>query len=152
MAQRRCGGKHLEIALLVEDEAPVRDVEQAREHVVAHSVALPRHDREMRVRRDEGQHQQEGREQPSGPARPERGEPELRRAPELEHEQRRDQEAREHEEGVDAEEPALHPRVVVVVCDDREDRDRAETVECGVIAEPRCGRAGFESSRGDRPV
>ena len=84
---------------------------------------------------DRDHHPQRGHEA-KHPAQVEEQQADVAVPPLLLDEQRRDQEAAEDEEEVDAEVPAGRPAKGVEE-DDRDDRERAERVEAGLIAERR---------------
>ena len=99
---------------------------------------------EHRVRDDEHQEQQQRREQAPRAPQPERAERDAAGVLALAEQQRRDEEPAEDEEEVDAEEATLRPVEPAVVAEHADDRERAQSVECRLIADP----AGhFEASR-----
>ena len=119
----------------VDDELPVRDVQQARESVAANRRQLARLRPHHGVERDGREHEEQRREQAPGPPRPERGQTDPARGLPLGEQQRGDEVAADHEEDVDAEEAALRPGDLAVVQDHGGHREGAQPVEARAVAE-----------------
>jgi hypothetical protein len=125
----------LEVALVLEDEAPVRDVEDRGESVTAQvDLALAGGERDREARPD---HHEQSRKEPPCPSRPERPESDPTRGIELGEQQRGDQVAADHEEQVDAEEPARKQRDPGVVDEDGSDRERPKPVDTPEVGQAR---------------
>ena len=125
VVQRQGIGEQIEVRLPGADEVPVREVEDARDRVAPQCAELRLGDRVRRVQADDGQHDEQRGQQAAGAPGPESGQRYAAGGAALREEERRDQETGEDEERVDAEEPALSPRVPEVIGDDRADRERA---------------------------
>jgi len=135
VAQQRRAPELGEVALVLEDEAPVRDVEDRRQRVAVQLDARAAIDRGRDQQADAEQQEQRRQQAPRapGPEAPERDAAVLR---ELGDQQRRDQVAADDEEDVDAEEAAGQPAAVGVVDEHGGDGDRAEPVDPGHAAKP----------------
>ena len=127
--------ERLEVRRAVEDEPPVGYVEQRREAVTADRPELGRLRPHDGVDRDPDQQEEERREQAAGASRPEGLEIDPAGVLALGQQERGDEVAAQDEEHVDAEEAALRPGDLPVVQDHRRDRERAQAVEPGPVAE-----------------
>src|SRR5262249_9120998 len=135
VSEERRAAELLEVALVLEDEPPVRDVEDRGKSVTAQiDVALAGGERD---RETDADHHEQGRKEPPGPPPPERSECDPTRGIELGEQQRRDQVAADHEEEVDAEEAARKPREPGVVDEDGPDRERPKPVDAPEMREAR---------------
>ena len=144
--EHRLAAEAREIRLLVEDQVPVGDVAERRDHGPAEFRCLVREEHDD-VRARHRDHREQRREQPPRAVEVEAAESEPATVPPPCVEQhRRDQVTAEHEEHVDAEEPAAEPSELGVVQEHGGDREGAHTVQRRDVAEPR-PRAGAVRER-----
>ena len=119
------------------DLAPVAGVEERPRIVPAQLGELAVRPGDERPHRDDGEHDEQGGEQTTGAPQPERRQIDGAAAAALLEQQRRDQEPGDDEEHLDPDPPTLHPREPGVVQDHRDNRQRPQPVEAGLVAEPR---------------
>ena len=136
VAKDRRRGRRLEVVRARLDVAPVGDVEEGGDGVLAEPGEGATRRQQGGVEPGGGDHQQERGQEAAGPARPEPSEVDGAGAAALVEQERRDQQPAQDEEGVDAEEPALGPGHPTVEQQHGDDGDAPDPVERGHVAPP----------------